>query len=274
MSASLQSQDARFTEEDLIEIYGCEADDPDFYREFLSTFKQVPGYLPPPPDADRILPLYMHCNISLSLPKSKEDIANIQKIVVKGETTVPLGALLHAFQQKEDGQVGASFFLRKVSNKAFDTFRGTGMVPIWEKLRCVCCGKSHTQSSKSVAAGILGLPSQGDGAQKLIGLSLLIDPFYYLCSSPKCMSQVLKAKEVTTAKSAMRMCYSCKKFEDPTNLMNTCSRCKTVFYCDSSCQVRTVTCSRKENLALLCYSLYALLESSLESSQANVRTSR
>lgn len=233
MSSNTETQD-RFTEEDANNLFAYDPgnpDDPAFFRDFLSTFKQVPGHLAPPhPNADLKLPFYIQCNISRSLPKSPND-TSVQKAVVNGTTAIPLGAVIRGIQDP--------LFLRKAGNEAFSSLRDGCMRSVSDKLKCVCCGEAHTQSTKMVQAAILGIPAtQSSGitpvqVDSICGLTLLVDPFYFLCSKPKCMAEVMRAKEMVTPNAALRMCYHCNRYEDPSNLMKTCSRCKAVFYCDA-----------------------------------------
>lgn len=225
----------RFTEQDANELFAFipgNPDDPELWKEFLATFKQVPGFPAPPSGADLKLPFFIQCNVSTSLPKSDND-ASVQKVVANAEASLPMGSLLKFASDP--------VFARKVANEAFTAFRDTGMTPISEKLKCVCCGRPHTQSTKSVASAILGIPNANNNSGTVEGVvpqgfTMLVDPFYYVCSRPKCMATVLKAKEDPSNQAYLRLCYNCGKYEDPRDRMRACSRCKIAYYCDPSCQ--------------------------------------
>jgi hypothetical protein len=216
----------RFTEYDANEILGFEPgapNDPIFFREFLSTFKQVPGKPAPAENSDQRVPFHLKGVICTRLPTSPSDtLDENSKIVCTISKTVPYGALLRCQQDP--------VFQRQLGSFAWNAMRETFVDDLLPSTatRCVVCTKEHTQSTKSVEISIARLPE--------LALRLMAHPVYFVCASGKCMAKGMQAK-LMTEKGTWMMCNSCNTCEPIGGpKFPECARCKMAFYCGKDCQ--------------------------------------
>jgi hypothetical protein len=222
----MSTSNCRFTEHDANELFAFdpgEADDPIFFREFLSTFKQVPGKPAPAEKADRHIPFHIKGFVCTRLPTSPSDTLDAaSKIACKAITTVPYGAMIRCQQDHVFG--------RQLSHFAWNAMRETIVVPSLPPTatRCVVCSKASTQSTKDAGISIGLLPE--------VALLLMVDPVYFICARAKCMAHGMQAK-LMTAKEKWNLCASCDKYEAIGGpKFPECARCKLVLYCGKDCQ--------------------------------------
>jgi hypothetical protein len=221
----MSGSNGRFTEHDVNELFAFEPgapDDPIFFREFLSTFKQVSGKPAPAENSDQRVPFHIKGVVCTRLPTSPSDTLENSKIACDVSVTVPYGALLRCQQDPVFG--------RQLGCFAWNAIRETCVVPSLSPTatRCVVCTKAHTQSTKDGSISIARLPE--------LALLLMVHPVYFFCARAKCMAKGMQAK-LMTEKEKWRNCASCNKYE-PTGgpKFPECARCKLAVYCGKDCQ--------------------------------------
>lgn len=217
-----------FTEHDANILFGFEPGKPHdsiFFREFLSTFKQVPGKPAPVEKADQHAPFRIESSFCTRLPTSESDTLDAtSKIPCNASTTVPYGAMLRC--QKD------LVFMRQLGTFAWQVMRELVVVPSLPTtaVQCVVCSKPYTQSTEDADVTVTNKPE--------LSLLLRVDPVYFVCSRPKCMAKTMQAKQMSAkAKERWRLCASCKKYEPIEGpKFPECARCKVEIYCGRDCQ--------------------------------------
>jgi hypothetical protein len=225
----MSGSNGRFTVEDANERFAFEPggapEDPIFFRDFLATFKQVPGKPAPAENADLCVPFHIKGVINLRLPTSPSDILDANsKIVVKTSTTVPFGAILRCRQDL--------MFANRVGNFAWRALGENSDLLLLPSmaLRCVVCSKPTNQNTSD---GKVTVTPMGPD----LALLLMVHPLYYCCTRAKCMAKVMQAKLMTTPPEHWRLCASCKKYETPGGpKFPECARCRLEVYCGKDCQ--------------------------------------